>query len=283
NACLQSPAMQSSQSLWGLDALDGKLDDKYGFDLTGEGVNVYVVDSGINVRHPEYEGRATNIFTADTVKNQEQDDCTGHGSHVAGLIGGKTVGVAKRVNLFGLRIIDCGKTGSVSDAVEALNFLSTNMKMPAVINLSLGSTESLRGDTLPRALNALARRGASVVIAAGNSEREVCDTSAPSMTTVPNTFVVGALDRPSAQELARDNYNPRRAKFSNFGNCVRWWAPGVDMWSTANTTIDVQGNRMAFESRQGTSQAAPLVAGVLAHHLQANPNLTPSELQARLA
>ncbi|KAI9172978.1 hypothetical protein H9P43_007109 [Blastocladiella emersonii ATCC 22665] len=287
NACLQSPAMPNKEALWGLDAMDGALDGTYGFDLAGDGVNVYVIDSGINDAHPEFDGRASNIYTSQSVREagQKETDCTGHGTHVASVIAGTTVGIAKKARVHGLRIIGCDKTGSVSDAVDALNFLAQNIKKPAVINMSLGSTESLRGNTLPNAIAAMTRAGVPVVIAAGNSGVDICQVPAgtPSMTNVPNTFVVGALDRSSASATAQGAYAPRIATFSNRGDCLKYWAPGVAIWGATNFTANVNGAANAFEQRQGTSQAAPFVAGVLALHLGANASATPADLTAKLS
>ncbi|KAJ3360092.1 hypothetical protein GGF32_008681 [Allomyces javanicus] len=283
NACLQSTAMAGKQSLWGLDAMDGSLDGKYALNLTGAGVNVYVIDSGIRADHAEFSGRAQNIYTAQGAQDPNltpTTDCTGHGTHVSGVAVGHTVGIAKGANVYGLRIIGCDKSGSVSDAVDALNYLAKNLKKPAVINMSLGSPEGLKGNTLPNAITALVKQGVHVVIAAGNSAVDACSAAAgaPSLTTIADTYVVGAVDRPSATDLAQNIYNPRVATFSNTGACVKYWAPGVDIWSASNFSADATNDPKAFESRQGTSQATPFVTGVIALHLEMNASFTPADL-----
>ncbi|KNE71291.1 hypothetical protein AMAG_20330 [Allomyces macrogynus ATCC 38327] len=291
NACIKSEAMTVSQSLWGIDAMDGTLDGKYEYDLTGAKVHVYVLDSGVRFDHPEFSGsRADMPFTAKTLADDRQaaqlTDCTGHGTHVGAVIAGHTVGVAKQATVHALRIIGCDRTGSVSDAIEALNWVAANLQTPAVINLSLGSTDSLSGFTLPNAISALVNKGVHVVIAAGNSAVDACSSitpSTPSLLNIPNTYVVGALGHPAATDLAQGKYLPKIASFSNTGSCVKYWAPGVDIWSASNRSIAVDADVTAFESRQGTSQAAPMVAGAIALHLQATPTLTPADLTKSLS
>ncbi|KAJ3352921.1 hypothetical protein GGF32_003256 [Allomyces javanicus] len=291
NACIKSEAMAVSQSLWGIDAMDGTLDGKYEYDLTGAKVHVYVLDSGVRFDHPEFSGsRADMPFTAKTLADDRQaaqlTDCTGHGTHVGAVIAGHTVGVAKQATVHALRIIGCDKTGSVSDAIEALNWVASNLQTPAVINLSLGSTDALSGFTLPNAISALVNKGVHVVIAAGNSAVDACSAitpSTPSLLNIPNTYVVGALGHPAATDLAQGKYLPKIASFSNTGSCVKYWAPGVDIWSASNRSIAVDADVTAFESRQGTSQAAPMVAGAIALHLQATPTLTPADLTKSLS
>ncbi|KNE70429.1 hypothetical protein AMAG_20111 [Allomyces macrogynus ATCC 38327] len=291
NACIKSEAMTVSQSLWGIDAMDGTLDGKYEYDLTGAKVHVYVLDSGVRFDHPEFSGsRADMPFTAKTLADDRQaaqlTDCTGHGTHVGAVIAGHTVGVAKQATVHALRIIGCDKTGSVSDAIEALNWVAANLQTPAVINLSLGSTDTLSGFTLPNAISALVNKGVHVVIAAGNSAVDACSSitpSTPSLLNIPNTYVVGALGHPAATDLAQGKYLPKIATFSNTGSCVKYWAPGVDIWSASNRSIAVDADVTAFESRQGTSQAAPMVAGAIALHLQASPTLTPADLTKSLS
>jgi subtilisin family serine protease len=284
NACVETAALPK-KSLWGLDTMDGELDGRYQFSLTGEGVNMYFIDSGIREDHTEFSGRASNIFVAQSIRDSSDPngDCTGHGTHVAGIGGGYTVGVAKGAKIFGLRIIGCDKTGAVSDAVEALVYLSKVIQKPAVINMSLGSSDGLRGNTLPAAISALTSMGVPVVIAAGNSAQNICngEGGSPSLTQIPNTFVVGALDR--ADRFSFSDAKPKVASFSNRGACVTYWAPGEEIWSASPVASDPKTDAKAFEIRRGTSQAAPFVAGVLALHLQVNPNASPAELASAVS
>jgi subtilisin family serine protease len=121
----------------GLDQLDGKIDRRYTFSATGRNVNVYVIDSGIDVSHREFEGRAKIAYVAPGLST-ERPDCTGHGTHVAGIIGGKNTGVAKEVTLHSVRVIGCEQESLNSDIVTALEWVTQNHVKPAIINMSLG-------------------------------------------------------------------------------------------------------------------------------------------------
>jgi subtilisin family serine protease len=247
-------SIETDQSLatWGLDRIDiGKspapLDKKYSYSSTGVGVSAYVIDSGINQNHPDFEGRVAPGFNAisDSLGTQ---DCNGHGTHVAGTIGSKTYGVAKAVTLISVRVLDCGGSGTNSGVIAGVNWVAGDVttkanSSKAVANLSLGGGASTALDT---AINNLIGKGVTVVVAAGNSRADACKTSPA---RVPGAITVAASD-------STDTF----ASFSNRGPCVDIIAPGVSITSTWLGS--------GTNSISGTSMAAPHVAGAVARYLQ---------------
>ncbi|HLT36727.1 MAG TPA: S8 family peptidase, partial [Enhygromyxa sp.] len=252
--------------LWGLDRVDqcGPLlagPYSYNYDYTGAGVNVYVVDSGIDQAHPEFEGRAAIGFDAlyKTTKHPKYGrDCDGHGTHVAGTIGAASYGVAKGVNLYGVRVLGCNGSGTWSSVIAGLEWVAEHHVGPAVVNMSLGGGKSQAVNDAVREL--VEQHGVLVVVAAGNNNANACNYSPASE---PTALTVGASDR-----------NDQRASFSNHGTCVDMFAPGVGIASTWLSG----GER----SLNGTSMASPHVAGVAALYLQANPGAEIDELEAAL-
>ncbi|AMX03149.1 S8 family serine peptidase [Microbulbifer thermotolerans] len=246
------------EAVWNLDRIDQRnknYDGKYTYDRTGSGVNAYIIDTGIRISHSEFEGRAKAGW--DFVLNQVGDgtDCHGHGTHVAGIVGGKTYGVAKAVTLTALRVLACDGYGSNDDVIAALEWVIQNGKKPGVINMSLGSGASLAVDTaVKNAINA----GFAVVAAAGNEAQDACNRSPARAKEV---ITVGATDR-----------NDRVAWFSNYGQCLDVWAPGVDIIS-ADSSSD-----KASILRDGTSMAAPHVTGIAALYLQGSPNASANSV-----
>ncbi|KAI3643812.1 hypothetical protein MP228_009976 [Amoeboaphelidium protococcarum] len=258
---------QCDSNLWGLDRIDQAmlpLDRQYTFDLTGNGVNVYIVDSGMDTVHPEFTGRSKIVFS--TQEGQARGgDCSGHGTHVAGIIGGVNTGVAKQANMFSLQVFDCADRASNSDIVAALEYVTQNYVKPALINMSLGPIKNAQGQyprsqPLDAAIGRVINLGISVFAASGNDNLDGCDGT-PAGT--PNVFTVGASDS-----------SDRRASFSNYGSCVSLFAPGQGIVSTA------PGNQ--YLSRDGTSQATPFAAGVAALYLQRNPNASPEDVKNAL-
>ncbi|PJF17531.1 Peptidase S8, subtilisin-related domain-containing protein [Paramicrosporidium saccamoebae] len=230
----------------------------YHFNATGKGVNVYTVDSGVMVDHPEFGGRAKlgfSIFGTGNFPN----DCAGHGTQVASVIAGTNVGVAKLANIISCQVLDCEGQGENSSVLAALNWIIDNHVKPAVINMSVGGPKS---PTVDAAVLAAVNRGVGVIVAAGNSMIDAC-TLSPS--GVDAAMVVGASDA----DLAR-------ADFSNYGSCVDLFAPGRHVIAAA---LPSQSTKNGFTFVSGTSLSAPLVTGLYALLLEQNPEKSPAELK----
>ncbi|NKZ03565.1 S8 family peptidase [Actinomadura latina] len=236
---------------WGLDRIDQRsrtLSKSYYYKSTGSGVNAYIIDTGIDVTHSDFGGRASVAWAASRFGG-DGSDCNGHGTHVAGIIGSKTYGAAKGVNLRALRVLDCDGSGSVSDVIAAVNWLRANAAKPAVANLSLGGPKS---SALNTAVTNLSKSGVFVSVAAGNDNRDACNYSPSSAGWV---MAVGAT-------TTYDN----RATWSNWGKCVDINAPGYGIWSTW------PGG--GAEKLSGTSMATPYVSGVAALYLSTHKTAT---------
>jgi len=250
-----------SNATWGLDRIDQTdlpLDTAYTYNGTAANVHAYVIDTGINFNHAEFGGRAVQGF--DSVGDgRNGNDCNGHGTHVAGTIGGNVYGVAKGVQLHAVRVLNCNGAGTTSGVIAGVDWVAANHQAPAVANMSLGGGRSTALDNAVR--NAIAS-GVSFAIAAGNENGNACFTSPARV--------------PEAITVAASGANDVRASFSNYGSCVDVFAPGVNItsaWSTANNVT---------RTISGTSMASPHVAGVAARYLAANPDKTPAEVEAVL-
>ncbi len=249
---------------YGVDRLDQRAgaSGSYRPPGTGAGVTAYVLDSGISTTHRDLGGRAVSV--RDYVNPAgDGEDCNGHGTHVAGTLGGQTYGVAAGVRLRSVRVLDCRNEGYVSSFLRGLDYVvgAHAAGTPAVVNLSLSSLQP--SAVIDAAVKRVVADGVTVVAAAGNDDRDAC---ASSPARVPEVLTVGAVGE-------RD----RRASFSNSGSCVDLFAPGVQVRSAS--WLDDTGS----ELRDGTSQAAPHVAGAAALLLQADPRATPAQVAARLA
>ncbi|MFJ5844912.1 S8 family serine peptidase [Streptomyces sp. NPDC092903] len=244
---------------WGLDRIDQRnlpLDGRYDVAGTGRGVTAYIVDSGIDTRNSEFGGRATTGFDA-LDDGQAGQDCNGHGTHVAGTVGGATYGVARAVSLVAVRVVDCRGSGSTADALAGFDWVATNARQPAVLNASIGDAAS---PAIDEAVDRVADRGVLPVVSAGNDAEDACDASPA---RAAKAFTVGATDR-----------QDRQAGFSNFGTCVDAYAPGVAIVSAR------LGGGSATMS--GTSMAAPHVAGAAALLKERYPDAAPADLEHRL-
>ncbi|GAA2564293.1 hypothetical protein GCM10010435_40720 [Winogradskya consettensis] len=253
--------------LWNLDRVDQRtavLDDEYTYPTTaGAGVTAYILDSGIRTTHREFGGRATVGFDAYNDGWNGQDCNTdGHGTHVAGTVGGATYGIAPAVSLVSVRVLSCEGPGPMSNILAGIDWVTQNARKPAVANMSLGSTIS---PVLNDAVTASIASGITYVVAGGNNDRDACNYSPAS---APAAITVGASN--GLDERARNwgGTDPG----SNYGTCVDVFAPGENIRSASNVTDS------ASRVLRGTSMASPHVAGVAALVLGENPAATPAQV-----
>ncbi len=248
-----------NNATWGLDRIDQRnlpLSGSYTYNTTASNVNAYIIDTGILGSHSEFSGRFMGGY--DFVDNDSNpNDCNGHGTHVAGTVGGSTYGVAKGVKLYGLKVLGCDGSGTNSGVIAGIDWVANNHVKPAVANMSLGGGASSATDS---AVANLVASGVTVAVAAGNDNSNACNYSPA---REPSAITVGSTTSTDA-----------RSSFSNYGSCLDIYAPGSSItsaWSNGGTN-----------TISGTSMASPHVAGVAALYLADNPTATPSQVEAAI-
>ena len=248
-----------NNATWGLDRIDQRtlqLNGSYTYTSSGQGVRSYVIDTGIRTSHGEFSGRTASGFSAIN-DGRGTDDCNGHGTHVAGTVGGTTYGVAKGTTLVPVRVLNCQGSGTNSGVIAGMDWVANNASRPAVANMSLGGGASTSTDA---AVDRMVARGVSVVVAAGNENQNACNVSPA---RAPAAITVGSTTSSDA-----------RSSFSNWGSCLDVFAPGSSItaaWHTSNS---------ATNTISGTSMASPHVTGAAALYLQGNPSASPSQVAA---
>jgi len=264
--------VQTTLYSWGLDRIDDvdlPLDNTYGWNSDGTGVNAYILDSGINKAHLDFGVRANYIpngkggnFVGDA--NPDAADCHGHGTHVSGTVGGTYSGVAKNVTLWVGRVVNCSGGGNASMVIAGMDWIAANGLKPGVVNMSLGYGNVT---AVKDAAERLVAAGFTVAVAAGNGNfaGQPINACGESPANAPNVLTVGATDT-----------NDKEGSFSNYGTCVDLLAPGVNIVSSDYTVT----NQVVGMS--GTSMASPHVAGVAAQYLGSNPTATPAQVMTAI-
>jgi subtilisin family serine protease len=250
-----------SVSSWGLDRIDQRdlpLSNSYTWTTDGTGVRAYILDTGILPTHVEFGTRASIGYDA-IGDGRNGNDCHGHGTHVAGTVGGAEYGVARGVRLIAVRVLNCAGSGSYSQIIAGVDWVRANAVKPATANMSLGGGLS---SALNTAVNNAVNAGITFVVAAGNSSGNACSYSPAS---TPAALTIGSTTNSDA-----------RSSFSNYGTCVDLFAPGSSIPSAYYTS------NTAIVTMSGTSMASPHVAGVAALYLSGNTTATPAQVESAI-
>jgi subtilisin family serine protease len=256
---------QTNPPSYGLDRIDQRnrpLNSAYTYSTTASNVHAYIIDTGIRTTHQDFGTRAGSGF--DAIDGGAADDCHGHGTHVAGTVGGAAHGVAKGVQLVAVRVLNCEGSGTTEQVVAGIEWVTANAQKPAVANMSLGGG----ADTaLDNAVAASITEGVSYAIAAGNGLLGLfaLDACTQSPARVPTAITVSAVDN-----------TDRKPGWPNRGTCVDVFAPGINItsaWATSNT---------ATNTISGTSMAAPHAAGAAALYLANNPTASPATVHSAI-
>jgi len=267
----QRPCVVQSQATWGIDRISERaiqLDGEYSYEHDGEGTDSYIIDTGILLTHQEWTGRAVHgsTWTGDNNNN----DCNGHGTHVAGTVAGTLYGVAKKTSLIAVKVLNCGGSGSWEGVIGGVNWVvqehARRNKKPSTANMSLGGGYHLG---VNNAVEAAVRAGVVMVVAGGNSNADACNYSPASAELA---ITVGATDVGSNG----GNQVDIRSSFSNFGTCTDIFAPG-----TMITSAWIGGNN-AIRTISGTSMASPHVCGVANLILHEHPTWTAAQVEAHM-
>ncbi|HEY0735338.1 MAG TPA: S8 family serine peptidase [Herpetosiphonaceae bacterium] len=251
-----------ASGLWGLDRIDQRalpLSSSYSYGTSGAGVTAYLIDSGLQANHPDFGTRAQNVYDP---TGGTGADCHGHGTHLAGIIGGTTHGVAKAVALRGVRVLDCDALGTVSNAIRGIDWVAANATKPAVATIAFSpyNLDSGNSGTLQLAVENLIASGVFVAVSAGNANVDACTVTPANVATA---FTVAASIRTDQRYAA-----------SNYGTCVDSYAPGSGITSAwiGSTTSTLSG----------TSQATAFVAGVAALYQSSAGTQTPAAIHSWL-
>jgi len=261
--------VSQTQATWGLDRVSEKaimLDGIYEYpDTAGNGVDAYIIDTGILVTHVDFAGRAT---WGENYADTQDTDCNGHGTHVAGTVGGTAYGVAKNVNLIAVKVLGCSGSGTWAGVISGIQYVATKSTVnPSVANMSLGGGYM---QSVNDAVKAAVESGVTFAIAAGNNNGDACLTSPASE---PSAITVCSSDIDENGSVQEDI----RSSFSNYGSCTDVFAPG------SMITSDWIGSNSAINTISGTSMASPHVCGVAALLLGETPSMTPAQIKTAIS